>query len=93
MMQNTATSYDDDTGPTTGTWIVSDGTTNTPTNIAYGDFYIECYDVPEIPVLYKECNDHPPRPKKLTYNHNVFTVVSHRIKQPYRMGFKRGNRL
>ena len=36
---------------------------------------------------------YPPAPKKLTYSNDAVMVVSHRIKQPYRMGFKRGNRL
>jgi len=35
---------------------------------------------------------HPPIPMKLTYSNDAVMVVSHRIKQPSKMGFKRGNR-
>ena len=33
------------------------------------------------------------KPIKLMYSNDAVMVVSHRIKQPFKMGFKRGNRL
>jgi len=93
MMQSTATSYDSDTGPTTGTRDASSGDTDACIYINPDELYIECDVEPDDPVLCEICNDHPPAPTKLTYNYNAFTVVRHRIKQPFKMGFKRGNRL